>query len=120
MQGKWSFGIGGHIEKPDIIGKNPIHSSMLRELQEEVETQGKTIPVVLGYINDDKDSVGKVHFGILYAAITNLEIIKPKDLEIAEGRLRSLSEIEKICSNPDFIVEGWSQIALEPLRKFLA
>ena len=30
LQGKWSFGIGGHIEKID--SKNPIKESMLKEI----------------------------------------------------------------------------------------
>lgn len=121
LQGKWSWGVGGHIEKLDTNSKNPIEASFLRELGEEVEIPEKIQDIrVLGYVNDDKDDVGKVHFGILYVVETDSAEILPKDPEIAEGRLRTLSELEEICSSPDFIIEGWSKIALEPLRTVLS
>ena len=123
LQGKWSWGVGGHINRSDISlgSKNPIRESFFRELEEEVgvrRTRDEAI-LILGYINDDRDSVGSVHFGILYGLITELTKIHPKDQEIAEGRLRTLDELETICSNPSFTVENWSQIALEPLRTIL-
>lgn len=119
LQGKWSWGIGGHIEKFDVGGKNPIQTSALRELKEEIIIQGPISLRVLGYINDDRDEVGKVHFGILYIAETNSTTIKPKDPEIDNGRLRALEELDKICLSTDFTVEEWSRISLEPLKAYL-
>ena len=117
LQGKWSWGVGGHIEKVDTQEENPIHVSMLRELGEEVEVNGPTEPRVLGYINDDEDEVGKVHFGILYAIITNATKVLPKDPEIASGKFRTIKELEEICKS--FEVESWSKIALDPIKQLL-
>jgi len=120
LQGKWSWGIGGHIEPHDTPDKNPIRKSMLRELQEEIEiSEAITGTKVLGYINDDTNDVGQVHFGILYLVETNAELITPKDPEVAIGRLMTLGELEKISSSPDCTVETWSQIALQPLKEYL-
>lgn len=118
LQGKWSWGVGGHIEARDIVD-NPIRESMLREIKEEVEFKGKILdePEVLGYIYHDH-GVHKVHFGILYLLKTNGEVV-PKDPEIAHGRLRTLNELEKICASPNCEVEGWSKTALIPLIKYL-
>ena len=122
LQGKWSWGIGGHIEKSDlnssgqIVGSNPIIGSMLRELHEEVDVDGTIHSSVLGYINDN-DNVGKVHFGILYLIKTNAKEIKPKDPEIAEGKLRNINQLEEICASKD--VEGWSRIAFNALKNLV-
>ena len=131
LAGKYSWGIGGHVEKLDEKGvHNPIKMSMRRELQEEadIEVNGKSKNVarVLGYINDDtpsqepgKIAVGQVHLGILYIIETDAEIITPKDAEIANGRLMTIGELEAICADPTMEVESWSQIAFDPVKRFL-
>ena len=120
LQGKWSCGIGGHIEMPDQSQGNPITKSMSRELQEEVTIHGKVQGInVLGYLNDDSNDVGRVHFGILYTAVTDASLVEPKAPEIKEGRLRTIAELEDLCRNPRIKVEGWSKIALDPIKKFL-
>ena len=120
LQGKWSWGVGGHIERSDTSNENPIHSSMIRELNEEIGITDSYNIQVLGYINDDNDDVGKVHFGVIYAVSTKVESIKPNDSEIAVGRLRSIDELEKICSTPEYNVENWSRISLQPLKAYLS
>ncbi len=120
LQGKWAWGVGGHIEKIDVKDGNPIHASMLRELlKEEVEIIGSVKPRVLGYVNSEKDEVSKVHFAILYIIETNATTVKPKDPEIKHGMLRTIEEIDEICSSPDYVVEEWSRISLEPLKLYL-
>ncbi len=125
LQGKWSVGVGGHIEKVDLLDRNPIQKSMLRELDEEIQAEGgKSIldyiaeSNILGYINNDSNDVGKVHFGLLYIINTNSREVKPRSQEMANGRLRTLSELEKMAeSKIDF--EDWSKIALNPLKNIL-
>lgn len=117
LQGKWSWGLGGHIENNDGTKGNPMHYSMLRELEEEVEFSGISKIDVLGYLNDDSDNVGKVHFGILYIVETQSKSVKPNDLEIAQGELKTISELEDISKNYD--VESWSEFAFKPLKEYL-
>lgn len=119
LQGKWSWGVGGHIERSDSKSPNPIKESLVRELGEEVEINGSLELKVLGYINDEADEVGKVHFGILYIAETNSTIINLKDQEADIGEYKTIDELEKICSSDEFIVEGWSKISLGPLKDYL-
>jgi predicted NUDIX family phosphoesterase len=129
LQGKWSWGFGGHIEPFDSKAGNTIRKSILREISEEAGLTDQEIPFldILGYINEDvqleedtvleKPSIGRVHFGILYLAITGSPILRVGDPEIARVELKTVSELEKFCTSED--VEDWSRIALEPLRKIL-
>lgn len=119
LQGKWSWGVGGHIDKPDKKGKNPIKTSLLRELEEEVEIKGEVKGVeALGYINDDSDSVGKVHFGILYLVKVTGDV-SPKDSEMGRGEMKSLKELREVAENTEYNTEEWSKISLKPIEKFL-
>ncbi|MBW3010883.1 NUDIX domain-containing protein [Candidatus Woesearchaeota archaeon] len=123
LRGKWSWGIGGHVEAEGDWVANPLQSNMLRELQEEVlipeEASVKTR--ILGYINYESDEVSQVHFGLLYVVQVNTDQIKPKDKEIDKttAQFRTVEELEKICGSRKHIVEAWSQIAVRPLKDYL-
>ena len=119
LRGKWSWGIGGHIDRIDLEGKDPILTSMLRELEEEVFIESYDPPEILGYINDDTTEVGEVHFGILFLLRTSSTKVKPVDEEIAWGDFMPLAELEEICMNEEKSVESWSEISLDPLKRLL-
>jgi len=120
LQGRWSWGLGGHIEKVDASeGRNPLHASLLRELDEEVQLEIKGEPQLLGFINYDNDKVGEVHFGILYLLETDSNKVIIKDPEIGQGKLATLQEIETVSLSPEHIVEDWSKISLPSLRSYL-
>lgn len=122
LQGRISLGIGGHIEMKDITpGGNPIRASLERELlEEEVEfVDGRLKGLdVLGYLYVDS-GVNAVHFGMLYTARTNANLIKPKDPEIEWGKLMSLGELDKLAAEPQITVEDWSRVALPEIRKLI-
>jgi predicted NUDIX family phosphoesterase len=121
LHGKWAWGFGGHVEPSDNSNKNPMRDSTSRELHEELLFREAVItgPKVIGYINDDTNDVGKVHFGILYSFDVICDEILPKDSEIERIKLCTVAELEEMCSSPDFDVESWSRISMEPLRKLL-
>ncbi|MBN1561792.1 NUDIX domain-containing protein [candidate division KSB1 bacterium] len=118
LRGKWSWGIGGHIDKVDSAEQNPIMTSLLREVEEEVELDGFDEPLLLGYINDDQTEVGLVHFGLLYLIKTGSKV-KARDKEISWGGFMSYDQLEEICMLDDKNVESWSEISLEPIRRAL-
>lgn len=119
LQGKWSIGIGGHIEKEIDATENPIHSSLLREIDEEVLINGSQDLKVVGYINDEKDEVGRVHFGVLYVIETDSDDVFPNNTESVHGEMMSIEEIKKLKSSPDSSLEGWSHIALDVIENYL-
>ncbi len=119
LQGKWSWGVGGHVDKQDNKAKNPIKESVIRELEEEVDIDGDIRKMkVLGYINDDTDSVGRVHFGILYMVRIDGEV-EAGDGEITNEDFRSIDELKKIIEDESQTVEEWSKIALDLLENIL-
>ncbi|RKY84953.1 hypothetical protein DRQ11_10740 [candidate division KSB1 bacterium] len=116
LHGKWSWGVGGHIDQQKKIESNPIYATLLREIFEEIGvTKYRTIKI-LGYVNNESDSVGRVHFGILY----RVNVISPKLIiqkrEIDQGRFMSIQEIASINNDDNCIVEEWSQHALKALK----
>jgi predicted NUDIX family phosphoesterase len=113
LQGKWSIGIGGHVDKEDRNKKDPIRASILREINEEVTVITEKIEL-LGYINDESDNVGEVHFGLLYLASVVGDII-PKGKEIKDSKMVTIEEAITTKDN----VELWSKIALSTLDKVL-
>ena len=131
LAGNWCWGIGGHVEKVDNMQSSEqaydiIVRSRDRELSEEIEIKSGKDPAIrlLGYINDDSNYVGQVHLGLLYIVETDADKIIPKDKEIAEGGYKTLKELEKICmqaktNNSGVSVDGWSEIALSPIRDIL-
>lgn len=109
LMGKWSIGIGGHVERH--FTEEKISASISREIDEEVETFGGIKKItLLGGINDDTNAVGKVHFGILLSAKTFSEKAEPKSGEIAFGEFKYFTEISKLFETED--AENWSRICL--------
>lgn len=116
LENKWSWGVGGHIEKIDEKHQNPIIHSMLREIKEEVDIKGRIKTKILGYINDDSNDIGKVHFGILYLVEIDGSV-KPKSKELKMGKMIDIDKLDDICSS--YNVEDWSKIALAPLKRMM-
>ncbi len=120
LQGKWSWGVGGHIEKFDVKQGNPIRESTLREIEEEIDLKDILKLHLLGYINSEADAVSQVHFGILYVVETSAAEINPRDPEIERGQFRDILFLENLLTSPEIQVESWSRFALEPIKHFLS
>ena len=112
LQGKWSLGVGGHVEEIDHQTQDPLYECALREIAEEIQgLEPHDAPRLFGYINDDADAVGKVHFGLVYLLETSSSTVSPRDPEMLQGRLHTLEEFTTIFNSPEHQVEGWSRIA---------
>ena len=67
LHNKYSLGIGGHVN-PETLDheENVITGSLYRELNEEVMIGSPGALDFIGIINDESNSVSKVHLGLLY------------------------------------------------------
>jgi predicted NUDIX family phosphoesterase len=120
LHGKWSWGVGGHIDHNEAdSSSNPIHDALLREIKEEVYIDGEIKFEVLGYINVEESEVSKVHFGVLYLGLTNAESIQPKDQELANGKYLTIEELDNIVLSKETDVEEWSIVALKALKEHI-
>ena len=105
LHNKHSIGIGGHINHEDA---KPLEDGLRREFFEEVNYMGKFKPRLLGFINDDSDDVGKVHFGLSYVVEGDLGI-EVKEKDVLEGRMMHHDEIDANS------LEKWSRIVMKNL-----
>jgi predicted NUDIX family phosphoesterase len=99
LHAKFSFGFGGHVNEGDV---SPL-AALARELKEEIDGFVERI-LFQGFINDDSDSIGRVHLGLLYevqmsniasSGENNIENLKPM-------HYRQLAEMYDR-------MEGWSK-----------
>ncbi len=117
LQGKWSCGVGGHINKKnDAHYHNPIHKALIRELSEEVMINNYSVGLI-GYINEP-GRIDKVHFGLLFLIKTNSSMIKSKDAEIIKEsvQFKTINELLKNCYEKDY--EEWTRISIKALSDF--
>lgn len=118
LQGKWSCGLGGHIERHDGR-KDPLRDSALREVFEETRRRVKKENLqTLGFINDDSNDVGKVHFGVVHVYDIGRAKLRLLKAEIPSGRFIRPSELERMCISPKHDVESWSRIIIKPLKAY--
>lgn len=120
LWGRWSWGVGGHVEKDDLEKGNPIRISTLREVEEEAGLNAKEQDLdILGYINNDTDDVGSVHIGILYVLKTDLEEFKSTNQEIITSGMKTIEELEEIINSQNYQVEEWAKISWPVIKNYL-
>lgn len=110
LQNKFSLGIGGHVRKEDMVGKT-IFDWAQREFQEEVHYSGSCDIEIVGVLNDDSNSVGKVHLGLVLLLHGDMNNISIKD----EHKMGTLSSSDEIDRHFD-LLEPWSQIVWSMIK----
>ena len=119
LMNKISCGVGGHVDKEDLISKGGvIIKAMMRELMEEVKMKKYPKPKIIGFLNDDADSVGRVHFGIVAIAETK-EAVNKRDSEMTHGQFYSVDELEKLFADPANEVENWTKMSWTFVKDYL-
>lgn len=102
----YSLGVGGHIGPEDLDSKNltqTILNAAIREVREEVSFEldperGDLSDRLgcIGYINDDDNSVGQVHLGIVYLLQLSFEeskTCKSNETQISECKWKHTGEL---------------------------
>ncbi|OLD55939.1 MAG: hypothetical protein AUI83_06750, partial [Armatimonadetes bacterium 13_1_40CM_3_65_7] len=81
LHGKYSIGVGGHINRGDVEGaQDVIAAGLKRELEEELLIRGTWRARPVGVLNDDGNPVGQVHFGLVHV----VEVDSP-DISVKES-----------------------------------
>jgi predicted NUDIX family phosphoesterase len=122
LHSKIAIWVWWHIEVDDIVDSNLLRSSLLRELEEEVnikEEDTKEIKV-LWYINYDSDEVSKVHIWVCYAILTNKVETSLTDWELEKWEFVSIQELENMVSNPEYDVEPWTKLILNDVKNYMS
>lgn len=115
LQSLRSIGLGGHISAADAVGATDAYrAGMLRELTEEVDIRCAYSECCLGFINDDRTLVGRVHLGVVHLCRLTAPTVFPREEVIAAAGFAHLSSLRN--SYTEF--ETWSQFTLDYLSGF--
>ncbi len=110
LVGKYSIGIGGHIEKKDGEGPSLIRAALHRELDEEVYIGANIEKVeILGYIYMDESPVDSVHYGLAYGIHLDDFDVEVKEKDTLEGSWHTKDELMDLKEN----LEDWSLYCIE-------
>ena len=111
LQSLRSLGIGGHIAEQDAAA-DPYTNGMMRELLEEVTIGGSYTERLLGFINDDRTPVGRVHLGIVHLFELERADVRSNEEALVDGGFATREQLWR--EREQF--ETWSQFALEMLE----
>ena len=110
LHNKFSLGIGGHIN-PDSSGHgdNLIIGGLYKELNEEVSINSPSDLKFIGTINDESNSVSRVHLGLLY----ELEVLSDEYEVLEKDKMSAQWENRDNLINYYDKLETWSQIVYD-------
>jgi predicted NUDIX family phosphoesterase len=110
LHNKYSLGIGGHIN-PDSAGhgNNLIIGGLYKELNEEVLINSPSDLSFIGTINDESNSVSRVHLGLLY----ELEVLSDEYEVLEKEKMSAQWESRHNLIHYYNRLETWSQIVCD-------
>ncbi len=110
LHNKYSLGIGGHINPVDNIEEeNIIINSLYRELNEEVLVNNHGGLSFIGIINDESNSVSRVHLGLLYV----LDVSTPEYRVIETDKMTAQWIPKEDLKGYYDGLETWSQVVYD-------
>ncbi len=110
LHGKYSIGIGGHINDTESFapGQNVVEAGLERELSEEIRLAGRRTSLQLaGIISDDSTPVGQVHLGLVFVLETDSPEFAVNEADLMTVEWASAEKLEECLDR----METWSQIA---------
>lgn len=112
LHGKYSLGIGGHINDLEIAGThgNVIQAGLERELDEEVELLGARVSLrLVGIISDDSTPVSMVHLGLVFILQTDSPRFSIRETDLMTAEWASIETLREKLP----LMESWSQIVFQ-------
>jgi predicted NUDIX family phosphoesterase len=110
LHNKYSLGIGGHINpESTMTGDNIIIKGLYKELNEEVSVDDPADLSFVGIINDESNSVSKVHLGLLYELQTKSPGYRVLETEKMTAQWVTWDELREVYDG----LETWSQIVYD-------
>ncbi len=112
LHGKYSVGIGGHINDAEQFSPNQtvVEAGLERELEEEIHLLGKRLSLDLaGIISDDSTPVGQVHLGLVFLLQTASAEFKVNEEDLMSAEWATVEKLRECCAG----METWSQIVLQ-------
>jgi len=112
LHGKYSIGVGGHINDTEKFasGQNVVEAGLERELDEEIHLLGQRRSLALrGIISDDSTPVGEVHLGLVFLLETDSPDFKVNEPDLMTAEWASIGSLQETFPK----METWSQIVFK-------
>lgn len=112
-----SIGVGGHVSALDVslFDTDGLEAACAkaaaREVAEEIDVGSAHVRETLGVINDDRDPVGRVHFGIVELWRLSAPLVERREQNLRQLRFATPQEILELGVQ----LESWSTLCLEHL-----
>ena len=111
-----SVGIGGHInpidQREDHLGMETYMAGVEREIDEELNISGNHSNKIIALLNDESNSVGQVHLGVVHMIDLESDQVKANEDAIANLALLTLEELRGELYER---LETWSQLCVDIL-----
>ena len=111
--------MGGHInpidKRDDHLGKETYMAGVNREIDEELNISGSYTNQIIGILNDDSNTVGKVHLGVVHLIDLDDEEVCANEDAISELTLSPLNRLKGELYDR---LETWSSLCIPTLEKF--
>ena len=105
LHSRISIGIGGHMNPHEGLSEYPLLTeNAKRELKEELGVDANL--TLIGFVNDDTNAVGEVHFGIVYIATVN-----ESEIHITETDTLAIEFTDGVYYLDN--LETWSELILD-------
>jgi predicted NUDIX family phosphoesterase len=118
LHAQGSMGIGGHInpvdEREDHLGMDTYMAGVDREIDEELNISGTHSHKIVALLNDDSNSVGQVHLGVVH--MVDLENDQVTANEDAIANLGFFT-IEELRGELYQYLETWTQACVDALEE---
>ena len=108
---KLSIGVGGHINPDEPGTGSVIERGALREIHEEVVLRAPFRLSLEGYLNDDSNPVGQVHFGLVYRVDLEGGDVEVREKDLMEGSFVPISDLPAHLPR----MESWSSLLVSHL-----
>jgi len=109
LHGKASIGVGGHLNPVD--GDDPLIAGLRREWDEELVADWEPDFILLGLLNDDTNSVGAVHLGVVFSVEAEGRLVDVREHDKLVG---GFADADEVAANWDRL-ETWSQLVAAAL-----
>lgn len=97
LHAKISVGVGGHVNPVDMeegrYGMAAYLAAVTREIDEELELSGKHEHRVIALLNDDSNTVGQVHLGIVHLVELENDDVRSREDALVELGFSPLAEL---------------------------
>jgi len=114
LHGKYSIGVGGHINDTEKFAaeQNVIEAGLERELDEEIHLLGQRQSLnLVGIISDDSTPVGQVHLGLVFVLETASPDFRVNEPELMTAEWATMELLQESFER----MESWSQIVFREI-----